>query len=141
MKRITVLVTVVDETGAAFEGSATLSASHKKTNKKEGAAPRARELSPTLSFEMNPRAFMKAFGRKRSGSEKFVLLVARLVEGRIGETISSKSVVVQWNRMKALMDGPWNPAYATRAKDYGWVDSPKYGFYALSDTWSQSYSK
>jgi hypothetical protein len=40
-----------------------------------------------------------------------------------------------WNRMKQLLDGKFNVAYTTRAKDNAWVDSPKRGFYVILPSW------
>ena len=91
-----------------------------------------------LVFSLNVRAFMKRYGSKLSGTQKFTLLVARLAEGNAGRSVSVKDIESWWNKMKGIMGGSYNPAHSTRAKDQGWVNSPKYGVYALSDDWKSA---
>jgi len=90
-----------------------------------------------LSFALNGRAFMKKYGANLSGPKKFTLLLARLAHGKVGVDVSVKEIESAWNRMKGVM-GPYNSAHSTRAKERGWLNSPKHGVYSLSDSWKES---
>jgi hypothetical protein len=102
--------------------------------KKRQAASHADDLI----FSLNVRAFMKRYGSKLSGTQKFTLLVARLAQGKVGHAVSLKEIESWWNKMKGILGGAYNPAHSTRAKDRGWVDSPKFGAYALSHDWKDA---
>lgn len=105
---------------------------------KQSTPKRRREThsqTDELIFSLNVRAFMKRYGSKLGGTQKFALLVARLAQGKIGHPVPTKEIEAWWNKMKSILGGPYNPAHSTRAKDRGWVDSPKYGVCALSDDW------
>ena len=107
------------------------------SSRKSAPARTVRGEAGQLSFAPNPRAFMKKHGRGLSGSKKFTLLLARFVKGKVGEQASVDKLVSEWNRMKGVMDGAYNPAHATRAKEQGWIDSPKKGVYVLSESWKE----
>jgi len=94
-----------------------------------------------LSFKMNALAFMNKNARGLSGPQKFTLLVARLVEGSTSKQIASTDVQKHWNKMKGVLGGKFNPAYANRAKVNGWVDGPKHGTYVLSENWKSALEK
>ncbi len=70
-----------------------------------------------------------------SGPRKFAILVARLAGGDTRIEIPFKDIEKQWNKMTQLMGGRFNPSHASRAKDAGWVDSPKHGVYKLLGDW------
>jgi hypothetical protein len=105
-----------------------------RQKKKRQAASHADDLI----FSLNVRAFVKRYGSKLSGTQKFTLLVARLAQGKIGHAVSIKDIESWWNKMKGILGGAYNPAHSTRAKDRGWVDSPKFGVYALSHDWKDA---
>lgn len=132
-------IIVTNDQGVTFEGTTDLVRSSKsaKTSKTETKWRAAAHIAATLSFSLNPRAFMSKYAKDVSGSRKFTLLLARLAQGKTGEEISGERVVSAWNRMKGIMGGAWNPAHATRAKEQGWIDSPKRGFYVLSGSWRE----
>jgi hypothetical protein len=81
---------------------------------------------------------MKRHGKSLGGPQKFTVLLARLSGGKIGTAISLKEIEKAWNRMTEPMGGRFNPAYTTRAKDNGWVDTPKTGSYALLSGWASA---
>jgi len=87
-----------------------------------------------LSYTLNVRAFMKRYGATAGGAAKFTLLVARLTNGKVGLGVPVKEIESHWKKMTAVM-GPYNPAHSTRAKEHGWLNTPKYGVYSLSDHW------
>jgi hypothetical protein len=133
-------IIITDDQGHTFEGSAELvrvskSAKTSKAVAKMRAAPRS---ASNLSFSLNTLAFMKKYTRTMSGSRKFTLLLAHLVQGKVGKEVSGEQVASTWNRMKSLLGGAYNAVHATRAKADGWIDSPKRGHYALSSSWKEA---
>lgn len=102
------------------------------------AASKRSVFANALSFSLNQRAFMKKHAKSLSGSKKFTLLLAHSVKGKIGEVVSVEKLVSEWNRMKGVLGSAFNPAHATRAKENGWIDSPKKGVYALSTSWKEA---
>ncbi len=71
------------------------------------------------------RAFVKKYGRGMRGPEKFTLLLARFARGREREPVQRAIIEKTWNKMRPLMGGKFTGAYANRAKDNAWADSPK----------------
>ena len=132
-------IIITDDQGHTFEGSAELvrvskSAKTSKAVAKTHVAPRS---TTKLSFSLNSRAFMNKYAKSMSGSRKFTLLLAHLVRGNTGQEISGERIASTWNRMKSVLGGAYNAAHATRAKAEGWIDSPKWGHYALSESWKE----
>ena len=84
------------------------------------------------------RPFMKRYARGASffGSRKFALLVARIAGGDLSAEVPISDVQKQWGKMKGIL-GAFNAAFTTRAKDDGWVDSPKFGIYSLLPGWNK----
>lgn len=132
-------ITVTNDQGARFEGSAELVRISKsaKTSKPVAKAHAASSPATKLSFSLNSRAFMNKYARSMNGSRKFTLLLAHLAQGKTGQEISGEQIISTWNRMKSVLGGAYNAAHATRAKAEGWIDSPKWGHYALSDSWKE----
>jgi hypothetical protein len=133
-------IIITDDQGHTFEGSAELvrvsrSAKTSRAVAKTRAAPRP---ATNLSFSLNVLAFMKKYARSMSGSRKFTLLLAHLVQGKTGQEIAGERIASAWNRMKSVLGGAYNGAHATRAKAEGWIDSPKWGHYALSSSWREA---
>lgn len=97
--------------------------------------------SEWLSFSTNILAFMKKHARGSSGDRKFTLLLAHIAKGNASHQVSIAELERQWNKMKAVLEGKFNRAYANRAKANGWVDSPKYRMYTLSAVWKEALTK
>jgi len=97
----------------------------------------------TFNFEMNERAFIRQYVKGLSGPKKFVLLLAYIVKGEAGKEISLNEIKERWNKMttKPLMGYEFNLYYSSEAKNQGWVDSKKYGFYCLTPNWIEIFSK
>jgi len=97
----------------------------------------------TFNFEMNERAFIRQHAKGLSGPKKFVLLLAYIVKGEVGKEISLSEIKERWNKMttKSLMGYDFNLYYSNEAKNQGWVDSKKYGFYCLTSKWIEVFSK
>ena len=129
-----VLVHVVDEGGRQFVGEAVLT----PKSDMEAPAPNS-EITTSIGvdFELPIRPFIKRYAAGMSGPKKFVLLLARMVKGTVGAGVSRAEIEKTWESMTGLMGAPFNGAYANRAKDEGWVDSPKFGQYALLQEWKR----
>lgn len=127
-------IRVVDDKGSMFEGTAELEAVSRGLRRQGGKA--TVQSARGLSFSLNRRAFMNKYAKGLSGSQKFALLIAHIANGKSGHAISSDQISSEWNRIKGIVGG-FNTAHATRAKERGWINAPKRGFYALSDTWKE----
>ncbi len=140
-------IILTDDDGNTWEGELKLDrrgdlrATHKRLGKKSAAAraPKSRDVKPgkmpELDFSLPLRPFIKRHGARASGPMKFAILVARMAKGDLKTEIALSEIERQWSKMKQPMGGPFNGAHATRAKDHGWVDSPKHGVYKLLGGW------
>jgi hypothetical protein len=93
-----------------------------------------RTYSSKINFGLNPRAYVKRYGKELNGPEIFVLILAYAAKGKIKEEISLEDIETLWKRMTGLIGMNFNGAYPVRAKDNGWIDSRKRGFYSLTDS-------
>jgi hypothetical protein len=132
-------ITVTDARGVVFEGAAVLVPARRAGSEQKTKVTKlvSKGSGRALSFTLNPRAFMNKHAKDASGSRKFTLLLARLAGGKIGKEVSIEEITSSWNRMKGIL-GPYNPAHATRAKENGWVDSPRKGTYVLAEHWKET---
>jgi hypothetical protein len=138
-------ISVILDDGTVVEGSVELQPRHDKKHK-----PPAQLPSPpgdkdgdahSLDFDLDARPFMKRYGMDLSGPERLVLLVAHFAKGVVNTPVARTEVVRQWGKMKALMGGNYNGAYDTRARDTGWLNSPKAGVFELRGGWDQILKK
>jgi len=79
---------------------------------------------------------MNKYGRKRTGSKKFTLLLACLAKGDLAREVTFDTIKSQWDKMKSLI-GKFNPSYSIRAKENGWVETKKQGVYVLMPPWKE----
>jgi hypothetical protein len=93
-------------------------------------------------FESNARAFVKRYAKGLSGPKKFVLVLAYLTKGDIHGEVSLGDIEKLWNSMKVstLLGMKFNLSVSNRAKESGWVDSKKRGFYNLDRTWKEIFA-
>jgi hypothetical protein len=91
-----------------------------------------------ISFGMNVLAFVKKYCVGLSGDRKFAALLAYLAKGETSKQVSLSDMKGHWNRMKSVMGGKFNPAYANRAKANGWIDTSVHGSYNLSSDWKRA---
>lgn len=134
-------VVVTDRHGNTFEGEASLVAVTGARPPRQTVRAKSLEKTPTrtsLDFSLPVRAFVKRHAKNRGGPQKFTVLLARLSGGKVGTAVSRNEIEKAWNRMTEPMGGKFNPAYTTRAKDNGWVDTPKTGAYALLAGWAKA---
>lgn len=129
--------TMIDDDGNQYEGGAELVRVAKKSKSSTVASA---SRTTKASFSLNPRAFMNKYAKGKSGSRKFTLLLAHLAQGKVGQEVAGKQLVADWNRMKGVLGGAFNRAHATRAKEEGWIDSPRFGYYSLSSSWQEAVS-
>jgi hypothetical protein len=135
-------IVVTDSDGTVYEGDAQLTAS---TGKPGAARRQPRRSKPTadskiadMDLALPVRAFVNRYAKGLSGPRKFTLLVGRLCNGEVGTSVSAQAVERHWNSMKELMGGPYNPAYSTRSKNEGWVDTPERGKVVLLMDWKHA---
>ncbi len=94
-----------------------------------------------INFSLNSRAFFKEYGKNLSGPKRFVLVVAYLAKGKRGSNVSSGEVKSCWNKHKKLLGGKLTTGvYGTRAKEGGWLDATKDGFYHLTVSWQKIFN-
>jgi hypothetical protein len=132
-------ITITTTDGVVYQGTVVLSSMDKAARNPSPTAA-ARKISPALSdlqFTLPIRPFMKKYGAGMSGSKRLVLLVAHLVKGDVGTSVDTSAVQKLWSKMSTLMGGAYNPAHASRARDNGWIDSPKVGTLALLTGWKE----
>jgi hypothetical protein len=136
-----VRVIVTDATGEIFEGEVRLAprSTPKKQSKKKGPEAKApRNLRrEALDLDLPLRPFLKKYAPGKSGAAKLTLLIAHMVGGKKATPVEAGTVQAAWNRVTAFL-GDYNRAHWTRAKDKGWIDSPKHGQYVLRPTWEEA---
>lgn len=134
-----VKVTLTDGDGTVYEGEVELSPVVPVVERNNSPSRRAKASTNALSFSMNERAFVKKYARSLSGPKKFVLMMAYLVQGQVGKEIELREIEKHWSRMTAsnLLGMAFNRFYSTSAKEDGWVDTKKKGFYFLCSTWQE----
>src|SRR3989344_547836 len=122
-----VRIILTTESGEVFEGAASLSRiAVSGPAGVPGKTQASRAIFDTLAFNLNPRAFMNRYGHNGSGPQKFTFLLARLTKGKSGVVIPFETLKSTWNSMTGVL-GSFNNAYSLRAKENGWVDTPRYG--------------
>ncbi len=129
-----VSIIVSDDDGNNYHGEVELVPSSKASHKRAQKVPQSAPKTP-VNFSTPIRAFVKQHAHDLSGPQKFALLIAYLTKGDRKKEVLTGDVEKQWNRMKPLLGGKFNLAYPTRAKDNGWVDSPKRGVYIVLPGW------
>lgn len=129
-----VQIVLTDESGTTFEGFADLVPQRSSRPTRSSRAGGRKGSSVRVNFSTPMRAFVKAHARTLSGPKKFALLVAYLSKNSPENTVPFTDIESNWNKMTGLL-GKFNPAHSTRAKDNGWVDSPKQGVYVIVPGW------
>src|SRR5438552_3763832 len=141
-RRMKATIVITDDEGNTWEHELSL-VTHRRTGegpkatrpaKTEPAEPRKPVRSrqtADLDFSLPIRPFMKRYAKGVSGPKKFAILVAHLAKGDLKTEVNFKEIEKHWNKMTQLMDGRFNSAHASRARDHGWVDSPRHGVYKL----------
>ena len=131
-----VSIIVSDDDGNNYHGEVELVPSSEAPHKRAKKAPPPKSAAkPPVNFSTPIRAFVKQHASDLSGSQKFALLVAYLAKGDSDKEVLMVDVEKRWNKMKPLLGGKLNRAHSTRAKENGWVDSPKHGVYVVLPSW------
>jgi len=115
-------------------GDPTPSTGKENKGARKGAEPEPKTQKPDFALPLRP--FVKKYARNLSGPQKFALVLAYLTKGRADVQVELTSITRPWNKMTGLLGG-YNQAYSTRAKDKGWVDSPKASVYVLLPGWAE----
>jgi len=125
-------ISIVLDNGSTYRGTADLALVSGSDSTE--AAP---SISGTqgVDFSLPVRPFMKRFGSNSTGPKKFTVLLAHMARGSLSEEVKRADIEAAWNRMSGILGGSFNGAYANRAKDFGWADSPKSGVYVLLSGW------
>lgn len=121
----------LDDAIALAEGTQRIRQSERKTVQPN--RPGSSRIA--LDFSMSIRAFVKRHSKGMSGPKKFALLVAYLAKGDHGKRVSRAEVENRWNKLTSVLGMRFNPAHASRAKEYDWVDTEKSGSYYLRPSW------
>jgi hypothetical protein len=132
-----VQLTITNDDGSKYVGEIELSpVLAENRSKRVKVATTTNTPGPqNLNFELPLRPFIKKYSQSMSGPKRLTLLVAWIAKGKAEVPVERADVAKAWNKMKALMGGPFNSAYETRARDSGWVHSPKAGVYTLLPNW------
>jgi hypothetical protein len=93
-----------------------------------------------LDYSLPIRPFISKYATRMSGSKKLTLIVAHFAKGELDVHVDRTSVVDAWSKMTGLLNGKFNPAHETRAKDSGWVYVPESGQLALLLNWKEIFS-
>jgi hypothetical protein len=135
-------ISITTAEGKVYEGTVILSSAGPSKKKDLGtssgkARQRVVQKAIELQFTVPVRPFMKKYGTGMSGSKRLVLLAAHMAGGNVGTSVEIGEVQRLWGKMSVLMGGAYNPAHVSRARDNGWIDSPKFGTLALLNDWKQ----
>lgn len=135
-------IVVQDDSGCEYRGQVILTPDHEgmSSNRNPLADEAKTPQSPSpleVDFELPVRAFIKKHASGKSGPEKFALLLGRMTKGNILSIVAGSDLQSEWNSMTSLMGGKYNTAYPTRAKERGWIDSPKSGSFTLLPGWTE----
>lgn len=129
-------ITITTEDGAVYTGDAELLPS--STPPTKSGRRRATTPQPArLDFALPVRPFVKKYANGMSGPKRLALLVARFTEGDVSTDVQRTHIRKTWSTMTSLLGGRFNPAYDTRARENGWITSPKPGLYRLLPGWSE----
>jgi hypothetical protein len=128
-------ISITTEGGVIYTGETELAASKTSRNAPRAKATISQTTKGTLDFSLPVRPFIKKYASGMSGPKRLALLVARIAEGDLSTDVERTQVRKVWNTMTSLMGGRFNSAYDTRARDSGWISSPKPGLYRLLSTW------
>jgi len=102
-----------------------------------------RHRATSVDFDLNQRAFVKRYAKKLSGGpKKFVAVLACLTKGDTSKDVPLNEVEQLWNKSssKTLLGMKFNRFFSTTARENGWVDSKKRGFYRLESSWKDIFS-
>jgi hypothetical protein len=88
-----------------------------------------------IDLSLPERAFFKKYSPSLSGPKQFVLLLAYLAKGKVGNEVPLSEIKSRWGKMTSILDCDFNPSFTNTAKEKGWVDVKKTGIYVLHSSW------
>jgi hypothetical protein len=134
--RVDLVVTMDD--GTVLRGTTDLFAGTEERQTDIGKREDVEAELCQLDFRLPTRPFMKRYSGELSGPKKLTLLVAYLAKGQTNQPVARIDVEKEWKKMGALLGGRYNAAYDTRARDNGWISSPKAGSFQLLEGWMEA---
>lgn len=137
-------ITVTDDQGRIYTGEVDLVVGPATVR---GVGPQKRattgvrgEKSAAIDFALGIRPFLKRYaGTSRSGSQKFVILLAHLANGDLNTEVHLEDLQREWARAQGLLHIAFHHGFATRAKDENWAGSPRKGIYKLLSDWKGAF--
>lgn len=131
-------LTVTMDDGTVLKGTADLSQGPMTSEVSTGRRG-TQQIGPApFNFQLPVRAFMKRYATELSGPKKLTLLIAYMARGQTALPVARADVEKHWKKMSGLLGGGYNGAYDTRARDNGWIISPKAGVFELVDGWVEA---
>lgn len=113
------------------------------SHKTAKSAGRTQHRVTTVDFGLNQRAFLKRYAKKLSGGpKKFVAVLACLAKGDTSKDVPLSEIEQLWNKSssKNLLGMKFNRFFSTTARENGWADSEKRGFYRLESSWKDIFA-
>jgi hypothetical protein len=130
-------IIITDDKGNTLRGEVELAPTSVRRQKvKKEKTAKSSVGTARADFGLPLRHFVKTYSGRMTGPKKFTLLLAYMANGKPGHQVKLNEIESNWNKMKGLLGGEFNRAHSNRAKDYGWVDSPKQGRYLLRPSWT-----
>lgn len=95
-----------------------------------------------LDFSINERAFIKKYSSGFNGQKYFALIVAYITAGKEATSVDLLQIKAIWKSCSGVIGVPYASIFSTRAKESGWVDSPKdaRGSYVLGKHWKDIFN-
>jgi hypothetical protein len=90
-----------------------------------------------IDLSLPERAFFKRYSSSLSGPKQFVLVLAYLAKGKVGNEVALSEIKSRWGKMTSILRNDFNPSFTNTAKEQGWVDVKKTGIYVLHSTWDR----
>jgi len=86
-------------------------------------------------LDLDKRAFLRRNAKNLKGPGKIALLAFFITKAQ-NQSVSSNKIENEWNNVKSIL-GKYNPAYLTRAREYGFLkkDDTKKKYYKLTNSW------
>lgn len=136
MEKLHARITITDSQGRVFSGTADLCLATGDAREAIDT-PNPHVANALPNFELPERRFCADYCSRKSGARKLTLLLAYLCKGQGDRAIPLSEIQSKWQRMTSAM-GNFNRAHIGRAKNSGWIDSPRPGEYSLTPLWIEA---
>jgi len=133
-----------DDNGNTYSGDVVLAPT---TGQRRLRTPRPATPTPAattsrdLDFTLSSRAFIRKHAALAdSGAKKFVLLLSWIAKGKTDRQVDGEALRKEWDKVRGPIGADYQTMSATRARDNGWIDSPKHGVFKLARDWKRALS-